>query len=132
MRVKRPTEVSPLAPLEEALAASVSSISNRRIINPRVDVGPPVRGYLLGRLIHDNLTYLRGLYVIPEELTGVLSGGIQFNQFFQIANRVVKEREGVLPSGVPGCDPISEVGYSVRTGRRKLLDISRHLIWNLV
>jgi hypothetical protein len=71
VRVKKPTEVSPLAPLEEALAVSVSSISNRRIINPRVDVGPPVRGYLLGRLIHDNLTYLRGLYVIPEELTGV-------------------------------------------------------------
>jgi hypothetical protein len=55
-----------LAPLEEALAGSVSCMNKRSITNPPADVGPPSEAYLLGRLIHDNLTYLRGLYVIPK------------------------------------------------------------------
>jgi hypothetical protein len=46
-------------------------MSKRRIINPPQLSGLPPEAYLLGRLIHDNLTYLRGLYIIPEEFTGV-------------------------------------------------------------
>jgi hypothetical protein len=55
-------------PLEEALAASISPMSNRSFTWTS---SLPPEAYLLGRLIHDNLTYLRGLYIIPEEFTGV-------------------------------------------------------------
>jgi hypothetical protein len=55
-----------LAPLEEALAASISCMSKRSITNPPADVRPPSEVYLLGRLIHYQITYLRGLYIIAE------------------------------------------------------------------
>jgi hypothetical protein len=83
VRVKRPAELSPLAPLEEALAASVSSISNRSI-------GPPSEADLLGRLIRDNLTYLIGHYIIPEELTGVYMAGESKLVQVRVADHITK------------------------------------------
>jgi hypothetical protein len=62
--VKRPKKIPPPAPLEEALTVTEA------LVIP-ADVGPSPEAYLLGRLIRYHLTYLTGLYIIPEELTGV-------------------------------------------------------------
>jgi hypothetical protein len=66
VHIKRRTETSPLAPPEEALAASASGMSKRSIIDPPQLSGLPPEAYLLGRLIHYQRTNLRGVYIIAE------------------------------------------------------------------